>query len=99
MENAVVLSCNRLSRDSYCVTYYYNGFVNNSSGGWIGTVDNLLTTVEEWSCGKWGRKQIYIKITEEDKDDEDMQFTMRVYDRLLKCGVDVLLLDSEGEGD
>lgn len=46
-----------------------------------------------------GRKQIYIKITEEDKDEEDIRFTMRVYDQLLKCGVDVLLWDSESEGD
>lgn len=98
MKNAVLLSCNCLSvnRDSYCVTYYYNGFVH-SSGGWIGTVDNLMSTVEKWSCDEWGRKQIYIKITEEDKDEEDIRFTMRVYDHLLKCGVDVLLWDSEGD--
>lgn len=100
MENAVVLSCNCLSvnRDSYCVTYYYNGSVN-ASGGWIGTLDNLVAKVEKWSCDGWDRKQIYIKITEEDKDEEDIRFTMCVYDQLLKCGVDVLLWDSEGEGD
>lgn len=98
MENAVLLSCNCLSvnRDSYCVTYYYNGSVH-SSGGWIGTIEQLLTSVEKRSCDEWGRKQIYIKITEEDKDEEDMQFTMRVYDQLLKCGVDVLLWESEGD--
>ncbi len=96
MKNAVLLNCFCLSNiaDDYCVQYY-NDFVH-SSGGWISTADKLVTTIEEWSFCAWKEKQIYIKITE-DKDEEDMQFTMRIYDHLLECGIDVLLWESEGD--
>jgi len=100
MENTVLLSCFRVQpsfkTDSYCVVYYYNNFVHNN-GGWINTANNLITTIEEWCFYEWKEKQIYIKITE-DKDEEDIQFTMRVYDHLLKCGIDVLLWEGELNG-
>lgn len=59
-------------------------------------MDNLIAILEEWCFHEWKERQIYIKITE-DKDEKDIQFTMRVYDHLLKFGVDVLLWESEGD--
>lgn len=99
MKNTILLNCVCLSTitDSYSIIYYCNNFVHNS-GGWIGTADTLVTTVEEWISCVWKEKQIYIKITE-DKDEKDIPFTMRVYDHLLKCGIDVLLWEGESEGD
>lgn len=97
MKNGVVLNCVCLSvnTDSYSVIYFYNGLVQNS-GGWINTIDNLITILEEWCFGEWKEEQIYIRITDY-KDEEDIRFTMRVYDHLLKCGIDVLLWESEGD--
>jgi len=93
MENKVLLNCFCLhNKNEYCVMCYSDYSID----GWINTMDNLITLLEERCFCEWKEKQIYIKITE-DKDEKDIQFTMRVYDHLLKCGVDVLLW--EGEGD
>lgn len=95
MENKVLLNCFCLhNKNEYCVMCYSDYSID----GWINTMGNLITLLEEQCFCEWKEKQICIKITE-DKDEKDIQFTMRVYDQLLKCGVDVLLLDSEGEGD
>lgn len=97
MENKVLLNCFCLSDETNpsCVLGYYN-FSTKCHGGWINTADNLITILEEWCFHEWEEKQIYIKITE-DKDEIDIQFIMRVYDHLLKCGIDVLLRESEGD--
>lgn len=98
MENKVLLNCFCLSDETnhYCVLDYYN-FSPNHHGGWINTMDNLITILEERCFHGWKEKQIYIKITE-DKDEKDIQFTMRVYDHLLKCGIDVLLWEGDLNG-
>lgn len=94
MENKVFLNCFCLpTKNEYCVMCYSD---NHLFDGWINTMDNLITTLKGRCFHEWEEKQIYIRITEY-KDEEDMQFTMRVYDHLLKCGIDVLLWESEGD--
>lgn len=91
MENKVLLNCYCLSGESdYNCVVDYRSFSPYHHGGWIATMDILITRLEEWCFLEWKGKQIYIEIRE-DRDEKDIQFTMRVYDHLLKCGIDVLL--------
>ena len=99
MENKVFLNCYCLSgeTDYNCIVDYYS-FSPCHHGGWINTMDNLIIRLKKWCLCKWKEKQICVLIRE-DRDEKDIQFTMCVYDHLLKCGVDVLLWNGEGEGD
>ena len=95
MENGILLDCFCISSetDRNCVLRYYS-FSSRHWGICINTTDNLITILEEWCFHEWKEKQIYIKITDY-KDEEDIRFTMRVYDHLLKCGIDVLLWEGD----
>lgn len=95
MENKVLLNCLCLhnKNDEYCVMCYSD----YSFDGWINTMGNLITLLEEQCFCEWKEKQICIRIADY-KDEEDIQFTMRVYDHLLKCGIDVLLWEGDLNG-